>query len=112
AAGFVVASSLTVGFFGWSAGCKHEPPPGAAPSPAAVPPGAARARTASTADAGSEKGSAVGFFDPAKPYDGPLIGSMVTQAPIYIGMEAYRDKRIGYIRHGGKAPVDPMPIKS
>jgi hypothetical protein len=27
-------------------------------------------------------------------------------------MEAYRDKRIGYIRQGGKAPVDPMPIKS
>ncbi len=51
-------------------------------------------------------------FDPTKPYDGPLIGSLVSQAPIYLGMEAYRDKRIGYIRHGSKAPVDPNPIKS
>jgi lipoprotein-anchoring transpeptidase ErfK/SrfK len=37
---------------------------------------------------------------------------MVSQAPIYAGMEAYRDKRIGYLRQGGKAPVDPTPNKS
>ena len=52
-----------------------------------------------------------GKADPNQPYDGPLIGSMVTQAPVYAGMEAFKDKRIGYIRHGGKAPVDPTPIK-
>jgi lipoprotein-anchoring transpeptidase ErfK/SrfK len=51
-------------------------------------------------------------LDPSKPYEGPLIGSLVTQAPIYSAMEAYREKRIGYIRHGGKAPVDPTPIRS
>ena len=53
-----------------------------------------------------------GKADPNQPYDGPLIGSMVTQAPVYAGMEAFKDKRIGYIRHGGKAPVDPTPIKA
>ena len=53
-----------------------------------------------------------GKTNPNQPYDGPLIGSMVTQAPVYAGMETFRDKRIGYIRHGGKAPVDPTPIKA
>jgi len=108
----VTVASLTAAFFGWSAGCKHEPPPGATPSPAPLPRGAIAARVAAATDGGIEASSAVVIFDPTKPYDGPLIGSMVTQAPIYVSMEAYRDKRIGYIRHGGKAPVDPTPIKS
>lgn len=50
--------------------------------------------------------------DAAKPYDGPLIGSITSQAPVYSAMEWAREKRIGYIRHGGKAPVDPVPIKA
>jgi len=64
-------------------------------------------------DAGiSEPASAAAASEASKAYDGPLIGSMVSQAPIYSGMEAYRDKRIGYIRQGGKAPVDPTPNRA
>jgi lipoprotein-anchoring transpeptidase ErfK/SrfK len=111
-AGFVTVAALGGAFFAWS-GCKHEPPPGAPPTvspPPAPPPLAVRKRGA---DAGAEGGAlAAAPLDPNKPYDGPLIGSMVTQAPVYVGMEAWRDKRVGYIRHGGKAPVDPTPIKS
>src|SRR5437868_224596 len=109
-AGFVGVAALGGAFFAWS-GCKHEPPPGAIPPSPPLPPVAGARPRAS--DAGAEAGVlARGPVDPSKPYDGPLIGSMVSQAPIYVGMEAYRDKRIGYIRHGGKAPVDPTPIKS
>jgi hypothetical protein len=110
AAGFVTVAALGGAFFGWSTGCKHEPPPGAATAPGPAPK-VAVSRTHGPADAGAAPG-AVATLDPNKPYDGPLIGSLVTQAPIYSVMEAYRDKRIGYIRHGGKAPVDPTPIKS
>jgi hypothetical protein len=35
---------------------------------------------------------------------------MVIAAPIYSGMEALRDKRIGYIRQGGKAAAFAAPI--
>jgi len=109
-AGFVTVAALGGAFFGWSAGCKHEPPPGATPSYAPLP--APVRVTAGGARSPSDGNGNALPSDPNKPYDGPLIGSLVTQAPIYIGMEAYRDKRIGYIRHGGKAPVDPTPIKS
>ncbi|HKQ68251.1 MAG TPA: L,D-transpeptidase [Polyangiaceae bacterium] len=100
--------------FGWSAGCKHEPPPGAGPSPSPAPPASVVARAGARTDAGlaSSGVSAAAAVDPSKPYDGPLIGSLVTQAPVYSAMEAYKEKRIGYIRHGGKAPVDPTPIRS
>jgi lipoprotein-anchoring transpeptidase ErfK/SrfK len=109
-AGFVAVAALGGAFFAWS-GCKHEPPPGATPTSAPPPPPVAAMRPR-VSDAGADAAALAAVLDPNKPYDGPLIGSMVSQAPIYVGMEAWRDKRIGYIRHGGKAPVDPTPIKS
>jgi lipoprotein-anchoring transpeptidase ErfK/SrfK len=96
--------------FGWSAGCKHEPPPGAATTPTPVPVASGILHVPSGEPESAEPRAA--NSDESKPYDGPLIGSMVSQAPIYAGMEAYRDKRIGYLRQGGKAPVDPNPSKS
>src|SRR6185295_10579614 len=87
--------------------------PGAAPSPTTPPPPPVAVTRPRRVDPGADPpGLAASPLGPHKPYAGPLIGSMVTQAPIYVGMEAWRDKRIGYIRHGGKAPVDPTPIKS
>ena len=75
-------------------GCKHEPPPGAATprrcrSGAPPEPSASRRAPAPSTRARSAASSP----DPYKPYDGPLMGSMVSQAPIYVGMEAWRDKR-------------------
>ncbi|HMI87953.1 MAG TPA: L,D-transpeptidase [Polyangiaceae bacterium] len=111
-AGFVLVAAAGAAFFGWSAGCKHEPPPGAVTSPTPAPLSSTLSYLAA-ADAGAAvSGPASGATEASKPYDGPLIGSMVSQAPIYAGMEAYRDKRIGYLRQGGKAPVDPSPNKS
>lgn len=45
-----------------------------------------------------------------KPWDGPFLGAMAFQTPIYPEMR-FGDDRIGYIRQGGKVPVDPKPIK-
>jgi hypothetical protein len=62
------------------------------------------------ADAGLAQDSDAG--DAGRPYDGPLIGAIVPQASIFSAMEWAREKRIGYIRLGGKAPVNPIPIKA
>lgn len=45
-----------------------------------------------------------------QPYDGPWLGAMAFQTPIY-PEPRFSDKRLGYIRQGGKVPVDPKPIK-
>ena len=112
AAGFVVVAAAGAACFGWSAGCKHEPPPGAVTSQPPAPFASSLAHVPA-ADSGAAESVATGAAsDTSKAYDGPLIGSMVSQAPIYAGMEAYRDKRIGYLRQGGKTPVDPTPNKS
>jgi len=114
ATGFVAVGAIGAAAFGWSAGCKHEPPPGAAATP--LPPASVAVRLPSIGEAGVaslvDAGSATPNADPSKPYDGPLVGSIVAQAPIYSSMEPVREKRVGYIRHGGKAPVDPTPIKA
>lgn len=49
-------------------------------------------------------------FDPDAPYDGPLLGAMALQTPVY-PEPRFSDERLGYIRQGGKVPVDPKPIK-
>src|SRR5262245_27749721 len=104
ALGFVAVAATAGAAFGWSAGCKHEPPPGATPTPPAA---SVVLRLPSAVDGGiaATDASAVGAIDPSKPYDGPLVGSIVAQAPVYITMEPLREKRVGYIRHGSKAPV-------
>jgi len=109
--GFLVVAGVTGSVFGWSAACQHEPPPGA--ERGSPPPLATVSRTSAIADAAvawQEAGAPVVATTGA--YDGPLIGAMAPQAPIYSAMEAFRDKRIGYLRQGGKAPVDPTPIRA
>jgi hypothetical protein len=49
-------------------------------------------------------------LDPDAPYDGPLLGAMAFQTPIY-PEPRFSDDRLGYIRQGGKVPVDSKPIK-
>lgn len=43
-------------------------------------------------------------------YSGPLLGAMAIQTPIYPEMR-FSDERLGYIRQGGKVPVDAKPVK-
>jgi hypothetical protein len=113
ALGFFLAAGAGVAAFGWSTGCGHLPvgaasqePPSVAHSAVALPP--PPPREAPAVDAGATAANAVD----AGPYTGPLLGAMVPQASIFATMEWNREKRIGYIRQGGKAPVDPTPRRA
>lgn len=123
--GFAVAASLA-GAVAWSSGCRGEPPPGASTdkpsrvSPLPAPPSPSAKATTSPAttavasaplDAGAPDAEAQAAApEPEKPYTGPLLGALALQTPIYPTME-FSKKRLGYIRLGGKVPVEPTPIK-
>jgi len=127
--GFVLA--LGAGGLGlWAVGCHDSdstaPPQtrvdGAMASPADPGGGEAAASVSGDADATAAPplpGSArpVATSDPSgtvlapdAPYDGPLLGAMAFQTPVY-PEPRFGDERLGYIRQGGKVPVDPKPIK-
>jgi len=134
AIGFVAAAVLA-GAAAWASGCQGEAPPGpssespgghrrqdALPAPPAAPtlnPGAPSANpgaapSPSTAAAPSPStGAPPGptAVEEDKPYTGPLLGAQALQTPVYAAME-FSKKRLGYIRRGGKVPVDPRPIKA
>ncbi|HZF50146.1 MAG TPA: L,D-transpeptidase [Polyangiaceae bacterium] len=125
--GFAVAASLA-GAVAWSSGCRGEPPPGAstdkpsrvsplpapAPSPSPSPKTASKGPTPLDArDAGAPDAEAAAAAEPPpdKPYTGPLLGALALQTPVYPTME-FSKRRLGYIRLGGKVPVEPTPVKS
>jgi lipoprotein-anchoring transpeptidase ErfK/SrfK len=127
-AGFVVAAGIA-GAIAWASGCRGEaPPPGpstdrpgrssflpAPPPPSATAKASASATTSIAAPEPKDAGAPVAAADagaPAeKPYSGPLLGALALQTPIYATPEPSK-KRLGYIRLGGKVPVDPTPIKN
>ena len=121
AVGFVVAAA-GAGALAWGSGCGSEPPPGASsdepPRSSYLPPPTATTRasapvpstSATTADAGAEPRDG-GAQAPEQPYNGPLLGALAMQTPVYPTPDFSKD-RIGYIRLGGKVPVDPTPIKN
>ncbi|WP_231511878.1 L,D-transpeptidase [Chondromyces apiculatus] len=131
AVGFVVAAALA-GAVAWASGCHGEAPPGpsaeeprrtsAVPAPprsttVAVGPTAPSAASAprevpsaSSAASAAPSSAAVAVAEEAKPYTGPLLGAQALQTPVYPTME-FSNKRIGYLRRGAKAPVDPRPLK-
>lgn len=110
------------GAFLWSSGC-HKPAvddPGSstessrtesAPADsAAKPKGSAREVAESSAHTTeAEPGDAGTALPTDKPYDGPMLGAMAFQTPVYPETR-FSDERLGYIRQGGKVPVDPKPI--
>jgi hypothetical protein len=103
-------AALTAAFGGSEGGCTHQAPPGAAPLSNAT--GALGHRVGWRADAGVAGSEISGQANAASGGEVALVGSMVTAAPIYSRMEAYRDKRIGYIRQGGRAPAYAAPIQA
>ncbi len=125
-AGFVVAAGLAGGI-AWASGCRSEAPPpgpstdrpGRSSSLPAPPPSAASARASATAsvaapdpkDAGASVAASDAGAPAEKPYAGPLLGALALQTPIYPTPEQSK-KRLGYIRLGGKVPVDPTPLKN
>lgn len=116
------AASAVAGVLLWSGGCGGEPPPGAStdrpsrvtylPPPVTAPPATASAlasvqAVAEPADAGAPDAEP----EEEKPYTGPLLGALAIQTPVYPAMK-FTKERLGYIRLGGKVPVDPKPIKA
>ena len=123
AVGFGAAAAVA-GVLLWSGGCSGEPPPGASTDkPPRVtylpPPGSTIAPTATasataTATAQVAEATDAGAEEPAaeeKPYTGPLLGALAIQTPVYPAMK-FTKERLGYVRLGGKVPVDPKPIKA
>ena len=121
--GFLAAAGIA-GALAWSSGCQSESPPGPStelpsrvsrlPAPAPLPSTSAVASpTSPTSRAiARDAGAPAAPEEPAeKPYTGPLLGATALQTPIYPTME-FSKKRLGYIRHGGKVPVDPTPVKT
>ena len=105
-------------------GCKNDPP--AAETPVEAPPvspsaqaAVAPAPSASTALVDDTVGEDVGPETPSEspPYDGPLLGALFFQTPIYSDPEwpskdpksPNKSRQIGYIRQGGRVPVKPEP---
>jgi hypothetical protein len=119
--GFLAAAGIAGAVAAWAGGCRAEPPPGPStdepqrtgqlPAPsasAARKPGVASTAVADARDAGAP---AVAPTPEDKPYSGPLLGVTGLQTPVYPTMDFSKD-RIGYVRLGGKVPVDPTPIKN
>jgi hypothetical protein len=48
---------------------------------------------------------------PDAPWEGPWLGAMAQQTPVYPAAR-FAKRRLGYIRRGGKAPVVDKPIKT
>jgi hypothetical protein len=90
------------------------PLPAPAPSPSPSPKTASKGPTPLDArDAGAPDAEAAAAAEPPpdKPYTGPLLGALALQTPVYPTME-FSKRRLGYIRLGGKVPVEPTPVKS
>ncbi len=126
ALGFAVAAGIA-GTIAWASGCHGDSPPGAsvdkpgrtshlpapppasaAAAPAATPRSSAHV-VADVRDAGADAESSVAEAE--KPYTGPLLGALAVQTPVFPTMEMGK-KRLGYIRLGGKVPVDPTGTKN
>ncbi|MRG90576.1 L,D-transpeptidase family protein [Polyangium spumosum] len=125
--GFAVAAGLA-GAVAWASGCHGDAPPGAsvdkparasqlpAPPPTTPPAPRSSARVAAATpadaqDAGVDAAADASVAEAEKPYTGPLLGALAVQTPVYPSMESSK-KRLGYIRLGGKVPVDPNPTKN
>lgn len=111
AIGFAAAAALG-GAIVWSSGCRNEPPPGPStevpPRPNSLPAPPPTAKQAAVAPTAASSASAVASAAAApveKPYTGPLLGALAVQTAVYARPE-YSKKMLGYIRLGGKVPVE------
>ncbi len=103
--------------------CNRAPPPGADPPqrtstpstqgsgqvgdptlPEELQPRATTARAGQLADAGAA--------DAAPAYDGPLFAVTSIAAAVYGHPKFDREDKIGYIRNGGRVPVDKKPVST
>jgi L,D-transpeptidase catalytic domain len=117
--GFAAAAAIG-GAVTWSSGCRNEPPPGPSvdlpPRPSMLPAPSSHAKTASGAPSGSASAvsaapsASAAANAPDKPYTGPLLGGLMLQTVIFPRAE-FSKKELGYVRLGGKVPVEPGIVK-
>ncbi|APR77332.1 Hypothetical protein A7982_02679 [Minicystis rosea] len=119
--GFAAATALG-GAVAYSAGCRNEPPPGPSvevpprvsslPAPSGhaktTPASAVTAVASTTASPTAAPSATTAAAD--KPYTGPLLGALMLQTPIFAKPE-FSKRELGYVRLGGKVPVEPGVIK-
>ena len=101
-----------------AAACEKEPPPGAGDDQAARAPDAPRVGSpvlppelapapSSKAESPSAAPSAAA---PEAPYTGPWFAITSPAAGVYSEMSFERNKKIGFMRSGGRAPVEAEPV--
>ena len=120
------AAAVIGGAVAWSSGCRNEPPPGPSvdlpPRATSLLPPSAPARAASAPSSAAASGSAqagntgggtggsaaapLTSAAAAAPYTGPLLGGLMLQTVIFPKPE-FSKKELGYVRLGGKVPVEP-----
>ena len=96
----------------WSSACSRKQPPGATDRqthPPVVVPYPAISVASNATDAGAVT-DASAAADAEKAYEGPLIGAAGLTVPVYSEMDFAREKMIGYLRSGAKAPVNAKPV--
>jgi hypothetical protein len=112
--GFTAAAAVG-GAVAWSSGCGDNPPPGPSiDAPARVsslpaPSGSGKAHPVASAPA-SATAAPSGSAAAEKPWNGPYLGALMHSTPIFAKPE-FSKKELGYIRLGGKVPVEPGVIK-
>jgi hypothetical protein len=117
--GFIVAA-LVGGAVAWASGCRNEAPPGPSteltshtsslptpPTATAKPTAVASAAPPASASAPVTSASGIPI---EKPYNGPLLGALGLQTAVYAKPEGGK-KILGYVRLGGKVPVETALIK-
>lgn len=120
--GFVVAA-IVGGAVAWASGCRNEPPPGpstelstrvnslpAPPVVAATPTAKASAVAAAPSASAAAPLTTPSGIPIDKPYNGPLLGALGLQTAVFSKPESGK-KILGYIRLGGKVPVEPALLK-
>jgi hypothetical protein len=113
--GFAAAAAVG-GAVAWSSGCRNEPPPGPSadlpPRPPSLPaPKPVAVKPTATASIAAPAPSAVPSAAPvALPYTGPLLGALGVTTMVYTKPESSK-RPLGYIRLGGKVPVEATLIK-
>lgn len=101
----------------WSSACSRGSPPGASDAPqkpsGRLPAVVAVPSVAPLTDAGASASlDAAAAADAEAPYEGPYLGAAALTVPVYAEMDFSREKMIGYLRGGAKAPVNPKAIQA
>jgi hypothetical protein len=116
--GFAAAAAIG-GAVVWQSSCHNEPPPGPSvdvpPRTSSLPAPSVKGTaspalpaSATPVASGAPVASAAPVAD--KPYTGPLLGGLMLQTVIFPKPE-FSKKELGYIRLGGKAPVEAALVK-